>query len=524
MIQTKELEWQTSHQAAVAAGMTLAFHARTAPDRVAVVAPASERSFGALNSRANQLVRALRARGLTARSGVALICSNRAEFMEVHACCMRAGFVFTPINWHLTGKEAAYIVGDCEAEAIIVESRFQSIAARLTAASAQAPVQLAIGSPMDGFEDYEGFIGAHNGEDIEDPQLGSPMLYTSGTTGSPKGVYRWPPRPTSMLSNIMRNVIRFDPDRDTSLVTGPLYHAAPLNLNAVAALSAGVGLVLMDKWDAEETLALIERHRVAYTHVVPTMFTRLLRLPDTIKRQFDVSCLRAVIHGAAPCPAHIKRDVISWLGPIVFEYYAATEGGATLVNSEDWLQRPGTVGKPVEDAEVRVLDESMNIAPPFVEGTAYFRAASDNRFVYFKSEEKTAGSYHDNFFTMGDRGYLDDAGYLFLSGRNAELILSGGVNIYPQEIDDALSQLPCVHEVCTVGVPNDEWGEEVKAVVELTEGTAPSDALVQEMMTHCLAHLAKFKCPRSIEFQNNLPRLPSGKIQRHKVRAPYWAE
>ena len=514
--------WDSSQEAATACGMTLALWARKAPDRAAIIAPSGSRSFGDLNGRANRLVRALRRRGLGEKSGVALICSNRAEFMEVFAACLRAGFIMTPVNWHLTPDEMSYIVEDSEAQAVIAEYRFADAAAAAADRSPFVTEKLSVGGEISGFTDLDAVIANESPEDIDDPRLGSPMLYTSGTTGYPKGVRRWPPRTSPMLGSIMRSMVQFDPDVDTALVTGPLYHAAPLQLNAVGALAAGVGLVLMDKWDAEGTLKLVEEHRVAYTHVVPTMFTRLLRLPDTVRNQYDLSSLRAVIHGAAPCPVHVKQAMIDWLGPVIYEYYAATEGGATLSTSADWLSRPGTVGQAIEGAEVRVFDEHMNDAPPGQEGTAYFRAPPESRFVYFKAKEKTDSSYHDDYFTMGDRGYLDEDGYLFLTGRDAELIISGGVNIYPQEIDSVLLQLSMVHDVCTIGVPNEEWGEEVKAVVELTGEQRPSEALAQSMIDHCRAHLAAFKCPRSIEFQRDLPRLPSGKIQRHKVRAQYW--
>ena len=249
-----------------------------------------------------------------------------------------------------------------------------------------------------------------------------------------------------------------------------------------------------------------------------------MRLPDDVKARYNLSSLRAVIHGAAPCPLHIKQAMIDWWGPVVFEYYAATEGGATLSSSADWIARPGTVGLPTEGSHIRVLDDAHNDVDAGTIGTVYLRSPPEGGFVYFKSEQKTAESYFENYFTMGDQGYLDADGYLFLTGRHAELIISGGVNIYPQEIDAALLQLEWVRDACTIGVPNEEWGEEVKAVVELTDGVEPSAKLADDIIAHCRATLAAFKCPRSVEFQSNLPRLPSGKIQRHKVRAPFWPD
>lgn len=520
---TDTAPWLYSRDAAAATGMTIARQAHLAPDRPAIIAPPGRCTFGELNAQANQLSRALRARGLGAQSSVALICSNRYEFMVTHAACQRSGFKLTPVNWHLTGDEMAYIVANSEAQAVIAEARFSEVA-RQAAQSPTVVARVAIGGAIASFEDYEAFLSPHSNRDINDPMLGSPMLYTSGTTGHPKGVYRWPPRPSTMLAALFQPMIQFQPQTDLALLTGPAYHAAPLNLNAVAALAQGVGLVMMDRWDAEETLRLIEEHKIVYTHVVATMFNRMLKLPERTRQRYDLSSLRAVLHGAAPCPLHVKRAMIEWWGPIIFEYYAATEGGATLASSADWLARPGTVGQATEGAHVRVLDEQKHDVPAGTSGTIYFRSPDEGRFVYYKSDAKTASSYHENYFTMGDQGYIDEVGYVFLTGRDAELIISGGVNIYPQEVDDILLQRPEVHDVCTIGIPNDDWGEEVRSVVELEPGVPQSAALAKELVAYCRAHLAHFKCPREVVFDTGLPRLPSGKIQRHKVRAPYWPQ
>ena len=304
-------------------------------------------------------------------------------------------------------------------------------------------------------------------------------------------------------------------------MTGPLYHAAPLGLNWAVPIAAGLGAVLMDRWDAEATLALIERYGITHTHMVATMFHRLLNLPDEVKQRYDVSSLRWIVHGAAPTPVHVKRAMIEWLGPILWEYYAATEGGSYLVGSEEWLERPGTVGRLVEGAHSKVLDEEGNELGTGETGTIYFKAPESGRFVYFRAPDKTASAYRDDYFTMGDMGYFDREGYLFLTGRSAELIISGGINIYPAEVDEALLRHPAVSDVATIGVPNPEWGEEVKAVILLSDGFEPGDALVGELLEHCRQHLAGFKCPRSIDFTDALPRLPTGKIVRRKVRDRY---
>ena len=308
-----------------------------------------------------------------------------------------------------------------------------------------------------------------------------------------------------------------------NLCTGPAYHAAPLLLNIIQPLVSGATVVMMERWDAEETLRLMQRHRVTHTHMVATMFHRLLQLPQETRRRYDTSSMRVIVHGAAPCPVHVKHAIIEWFGPIVWEYYAATEGGGGfIVGSQEWLTKPGTVGRPGPEFDNKILDDDGNAVPAGTVGTIYMRAPSRGRFQYFKDRKKTSSSYRGEYFTLGDMGYFDADGYLFLTGRSAELIISGGVNIYPQEIDNELLKHPAVLDVCTIGVPNDEWGEEVKSVVQLRPGHAPSQALAAELLAWARERLANFKCPRSIDYTTDLPRLPSGKIQRRMVREPYW--
>jgi long-chain acyl-CoA synthetase len=278
----------------------------------------------------------------------------------------------------------------------------------------------------------------------------------------------------------------------------------------------------MDGWDPEETLRLVQEHGVTHSHLVPTMFHRLLALPEDVRSKYDLSSLRFVIHGAAPCPVSVKKALIDWLGPVVYEYYAATEGGGTFVDSETWLTKPGTVGKPFHPDLLKILDAEGDPLPANEVGTVYMRAPSTGRFRYYKDDAKTEGSYRGEFFTLGDHGYLDDDGFLFLTGRSAELIISGGVNIYPAEVDAVLLTHPAVADAGTIGIPNDEWGEEVKAVVELKDGIEPSDALVAELQSWCRDRLARYKCPRSIDFDGDLPRHDTGKIYRRLVRDRYW--
>jgi long-chain acyl-CoA synthetase len=373
----------------------------------------------------------------------------------------------------------------------------------------------------DRFDDYARVLSRHSGSDLDDPVRGSMMLYTSGTTGRPKGVRRNPiTRPAQQSATDIAGA--FERGESLALCTGPLYHAAPLQTNLYLPLLRGVGVVLMDKWDAEQTLALIERHRITHTHMVATMFHRLLALPREVRNRYDVSSLVFVIHGAAPTPVHVKRAMLDWFGPVIYEYYAATEGGGTSITPEQWLRKPGSVGPPNPGRAVVVLDDDHKPAPTGTTGTVYFTTPDEGAFEYFKSPEKTAASFAGDLFTLGDHGYLDEDGYLFLTGRTSELILAGGVNIYPAEIDAALLMHPAVGDVACVGVPNDERGEEVKAVVQLADGFAESGELADELIEFCRAQLAKFKCPRSVDFDPMLPRSDAGKVLRRIVRDRYW--
>ncbi|HET6794579.1 MAG TPA: AMP-binding protein, partial [Acidimicrobiales bacterium] len=326
------------HRAEMAAsGMILAHWARVKGDKPAIIAPSGDRTFAELNANANRLARALRRRGLADGDAVGLICGNRAEFAEAIAAAQRAGLRLTPINWHLTGDEAAYILDDCEAKALIADASLADVAVGAAAAAPRCSVRLAVGGPIEGFEDYDGALAAEGGSDLTDPVLGRTMLYTSGTTGRPKGVNR-PPVARGATPSATGTTGRYRWDADElHLCTGPLYHAAPLAISLSTPLLFGVGVVLMERWDAEEALRLIDRHRITHTHMVPTMFHRLLSLPDDVKAKYDVSSLRYVVHGAAPCPVAVKRGLIEWLGPVVYEYYAATEGGGTFVDSETWM-------------------------------------------------------------------------------------------------------------------------------------------------------------------------------------------
>jgi long-chain acyl-CoA synthetase len=509
------------YAAAARQGMVLAFWAGDQPGTLAIASPQGDRTFAELNANANRLVRALRERGVAAGDGLALMVSNRPEFAEVLAAAQRGGLRTTPINWHLTAEEAAYIVGDCQARVFVADARFGEVAAAAAAQSAGASVRLAVGGDIAGFEGYDAAIAPHDGSDIDDPELGRSMLYTSGTTGRPKGVHRAETPPTSAIGR----AFRYRPGETRHLCTGPLYHAAPLAFSLAGPLNAGVGVVLMDKWSPEETLRLIADESITHSHMVPTMFHRLLSLPDEVRTAADTSSLRMVIHGAAPCPVSVKKAIIEWWGPVLLEYYAATEGSGTFVTSPDWLERPGTVGKPANADHIRIYDPvgGDEPLPPGEVGTVYLRAPQVGRFDYFGDKAKTESSYRGDYFTLGDVGYLDEDGYLFLTDRSADLIISGGVNVYPAEVEAELLGHPAVGDAAVIGVPDSEWGESVVAVVELKQGIEGSDDLAGELIEHCRANLARFKCPRRVDFVDVLPRTDSGKLYKRRLRDQYRA-
>jgi len=502
-------------------GMATAVYAAEAPDRLAVISPFGDRTYADLNRHSNQLVRALRACGAGPGDTIALVCRNRPEFVEVYDAVLRSGLRLTPINWHLTAEEIAYIVDDSGAVVLIGDVAFGDTLAAVAKLLAGKPTLLSVGGDIDGYSPYDDALAAQDPSDIDDPEPGGTMLYTSGTTGRPKGVRRG----MGMAPGLYRLHSRNSPhagDTNRSLVTGPLYHAAPLSVSMTAPMAAGLGLVLMDGWSPEETLELIERHGVTHTHLVPIMFHRLLALPDEVRDAFDPSSLRLVVHGAAPCPVDVKRRMIEWWGPVIDEYYAATEGGGTYITAMEWLAKPGSVGKASAGAAVEVRDEAGTVLAPEEIGTVWFRRSEIEPFEYHRDPDKTASVHRGNWFTLGDMGFADEDGYLFLTGRSAELIISGGVNIYPAEIDAVLLEHPAVRDVATIGVPNDEWGEEVKAVVEVRDGVAADAALAAELIAFCRERLAHFKCPKSIDFADDLPRFETGKIYRRLVRDRYW--
>ena len=499
-------------------GMLLAWWAQQQPDRPAFISSSGTRTFAELNAGCNQLVRALRRRGVGTGDAIALISGNRPEFSEVSFATQRGGLRLTPVNWHLTGEEAGYVVDNCEATALIADARHGEAARVAVSHAPRATVRLAIGGEIEGFESYDEALAAEDDSDLDDAVIGSTMLYTSGTTGRPKGVDR---PAAGRAAGMIAGIFGYVPGQDLHLCTGPLYHAAPLVFSHLIPLISGAGVVTMDRWDPEDALRLIQEHKITHTHMVPTMFVQLLKLPADVRNSYDVSSLRHVLHGAAPCPVHVKHALIEWLGPIVVEYYAATEGTGTMVDSATWLSRPGTVGKVMPEGQVKIADENGDELPRTEIGTVFLRAPDAGRFEYFKAKDKTDSAYRGDYYTLGDVGYMDEEGFLFLTDRSVDLIITGGVNVYPNEVDAVLLAHPMVADSATIGIPNDEWGEEVKSVVELAAGVEPSRHVEAELIEFARDRLAHFKCPKTIDFVDTLPRQDNGKIYRRLLRDMY---
>ena len=509
------------------------------PDRPAFKGtPAGTISYGELHAEVNRLSHGLRRLGLGKGDAVATVLSNRPEFLTVLLAAMQSGLYIVPVSRHLTAPEIGYILSDSGARVVFTEPAFTATVSDAAAtpasdggAQAAAGITLVTLAPPseapDGFTALEELTRGEPAEPPEDRVMGSVMLYTSGTTGRPKGVRRpildFPPElPAEMLRQTVARHLELEPGDEVHLAVGPLYHSAPC-VHALLALILGHAVVVADHFDPEGTLELIQRHRVTNSFMVPTMFHRMLNLPAEVRDRYDVSSLRQVYHSAAPIPVDTKRRMLEWWGPVLYEYYGSTESGPVVVaRPEEWLAHPGTVGRAVDGVEIKIFDESGKELPPGEPGLIYARGQAG--FEYHRDPDKTASSMLGDFYTPGDIGYLDEAGWLYMSDRRTDLIISGGVNIYPAEIEAALLQHPAVADVAVIGVPDEDWGQSVVALVEPADGAAPGDDLAAELRAHCEPLLARLKHPRRIVFRDALPRTPSGKLSRRRVREEYLRE
>ena len=491
-------------------------------------------SWQQLDGRTNALINALRDLGLVAGDKVALFAGNSREYFEVLLAATHAGFVYVPVNWHFSAEELAYVISDSGARAVIVEGQFLATATDALELG-QTPdldhrIVIRPGTDASGFLEYEALLGAASTAEPADQSLGGPMFYTSGTTGRPKGVKSstfaagGPLGMMEMISAGLSQMLRI-PSDGTTLLCGPVYHSAQWAFSYLPLL-AGSTVVMRHRFDAAEILRLIDRHRVTNLHLVPTQFHRLLKLDDAQRKAFDGGSLQVVWHGAAPCPPETKRRMIDWWGEVVSEYYGSTEGSiVTQVSAADWLKRPGTVGLPAATVEITIRDDAGAVLPAGQAGQIYVKNRMGSDFEYHNEPAKTAAVHLEpGVFTFGDIGYFDEDGYLYLSDRKIDMIISGGVNIYPAEIEAVLVQHPAVEDAAVFGIPNDEFGEEVKAAVKLTPGESANDALATELISYCQEHLARYKAPKSIDFETDFPRHETGKLYKRLLRDRYWRD
>lgn len=481
-------------------------------------------TYGQLDDRSNQLAQLLYDRGLRPGDTLAVCMENNARYLEVVWAAQRSGLYYTCVSSRLTAGEADYIVNDCGAKAFVASWDRRELAAQLLDRTPGVQIRLMCFGALEGYEAYEPAIRRYPAAPLAEEVEGTDMLYSSGTTGRPKGVK--PPLPMSPMGTpsgatiLCQMLYGFTPET-VYLTPAPLYHAAPLRFT-MAAQRIGATAVIMEHFDAMELLRLVAVHRVSHTQVVPTMFVRLLKLAEADRSRYDLSSLETVIHAAAPCPIPVKKQMIEWWGPIIHEYYAGTEGnGLCACNSEEWLAHAGTVGRPLFGT-IHICDENGQELPPHEAGTIYF--AGGAAFEYHNDPDKTKRSRHpehDDWSTLGDIGHLDQEGFLYLTDRQANMIISGGVNIYPQETENVLTTHPKVMDVAVFGIPNEDLGEEVKAVVQPVRPDEAGPELERELLAFARKHLAPFKVPRSIDFEAELPRHPTGKLYKRLLKERY---
>ncbi|MGW8538514.1 AMP-binding protein [Rhodococcus qingshengii] len=510
-----------------------ASHALKTPDRPAIIMAGSgqQQTFAELDKRSAQLAQLFWAEGLRTGDHVAILMENHLRYIEVFWAAFRSGLYLTAINHYLTPTEAGYIVDNCDAQVFITSASKAEVAAAIVPMTPKVRRRLVLDGPVSGYDEYESAIAAHPSIKLAEEPLGRTMLYSSGTTGQPKGVWRPLTGRTVQegkpsLIPVYQETYGMGPDT-IYLSPAPIYHGAPL-LFSTDSMALGATVVMMEKFDAEQALALIEKYRVTHVQLVATMFSRMLKLPQEVREKYDLSSLECVITGAAPCSAQIKEAMIDWLGPIIHEYYSGTEdSGATAINSEEALAHPGSVGRAAFGSTLHICGIDGEELPTGEIGRVYFETSEVVAgFEYYGEPEKTASTRHPDHPTwtaLGDLGRLDEEGFLYLADRESFMIISGGVNIYPQEIENALLLHPAVQDAAVFGVPNEDLGEEVKAVVQLVNRSQGDDEMVSALLAHCAEHLARFKIPRSIEFLDDFPRSDTGKLYKAPLREKYWS-
>jgi long-chain acyl-CoA synthetase len=502
--------------------------AKQTPDKPAYIMAGSGETvtYQQLNERSCQTSQLFRSLGLHTGDHIALLMENNARFLEICKAAGRSGLFYTAISSRLTVREAAYIVNDCGATLFISSIALKDVATELLEHMPKIEHRLMVNGTFDGYRSYEAMRDSMPKTPIADEATGVDMLYSSGTTGKPKGVKIPLPdlavdEESSALVMLTKGLYGFGKDM-IYLSPAPLYHAAPLRYNLATLLFGGTSVVMED-FNAEQALQLIEKYKITHSQWVPTMFVKMLKLPDYVRSQYNISSLQVAIHAAAPCPVEIKEQMLSWWGPVIFEYYAGSEGnGFCAINSEEWLAHRGSVGRAMVGV-LHICDDDENELAVGEEGTIYF--AEGPGFEYYNDPEKTQSSKHSKgWTTLGDIGRIDEEGFLYLTDRKAFMIISGGVNIYPQEAENRLIMHPKVADVAVFGIPNTDFGEEVKAVVQPMNWEDASPELADELMVYCQQDLAKIKCPKSIDFDRELPRHPTGKLYKRLLKDKYWVE
>jgi long-chain acyl-CoA synthetase len=512
------------------AALTTAF-ATARPDDLALADDTGTLTWSELDSRVNQLIHAFRQAGIDAGDTIAIVSGNCNEWFETSFACSNNGITHIPINWHLVGPEIAYILNDSNAKVVVVGHQFVDEVTRALDDDSVSGIELVlvIGAPTAGrFQNFDDFLATGSADEPDNQSFGGPMFYTSGTTGNPKGVRSTlssmpPSTDPSVWQLIGAGFSDLVIGDGRTVLCGPVYHSAQWAYSFLPMI-IGSATVMQHKYDSAGVLDLIDRHQATNIHLVPTQMKRLIDLPAETKASFDGSSLQLVLHGAAPCPPVIKQGMIDWWGPKITEYYGSTEGSViTMIDSEQWVAKGGSVGPPMANMEIIVVADDGARLGPNEPGTLYFRNAMGMDFEYHNAPGKTDDAHLEpGVFTTGDIGYVDDDGYLWLSDRKIDMIISGGVNIYPAEIEGVLGGHSLVADVAVIGIPNDDFGEEVKAVIVPQVGVVPDEDLVNTLRAFCREQLAGFKVPRSFDFTDELPRTGTGKVQKAKVRAPYW--